>query len=348
MLATKLGVANGAMTRISRELMTLGLIREASTVEPNPRGRPSIPLELNPNGCYAIGATLHPGWLEVVLVNFAGRVIGRHTEDFASPDPRVFAATLRSRIAGLEASSAIRHSRFLGIGIAATGPVTMEGPEYRMAVQRLEGWSGTDLPTLFAHELAEAVWIENDATVAALAEYYEGGLASEMRSALVISIGHGVAAGAVLDGELFRGAHGNAGEIGLLFPMDAPRPSGIDLLAALQAAGEPITSLAAIERCMQRRAPLIEAWCKRAADQLHPALIGGAAWLDPGAIIISGALPVAVLTMLTAELQQKTMPHHRTVPRPWLRASRIGSAAVATGAALLPVQALTAIGPFIS
>ncbi|MDJ0278045.1 ROK family protein [Sphingomonas sp. 2R-10] len=341
-LAARLGIHNGAMTRISRELLTLGLVREAGANEPGPRGRPTIPLELDPGGCYAVGATLHPGWMEVVLVDFAGRPIGRHIEDFDSPDPRLFATVLRNRIAVLESRSEIRRARFLGIGIAATGPSTIDGPGHRMAVSRLRGWRDVDLPELFSAELGEAVWVENDATLAALAEFYDGDLASATRSALVVSIGHGVAAGAILNRDLFRGDHGNAGEIGLVFPMDGPRPSGIDLLAALQAAGEDIQSLADIDQCLDRQAPLIDTWCTRAADQLHPVLVAGAAWLDPETIVISGALPLAVLDTLTDRLGRHPMPHHLSVASPSLRTSRLGSAAVAIGAALLPIHALTA------
>lgn len=279
--------------------------------------------------------------MEVVLVDFAGQPVGRHVEDFDSPDPLKFATILRERIAMLESRCDIRHARFLGIGIAATGPSTIDGPGRRMAVSRLRGWRDIDLPELFSAELGEATWVENDATVAALAEYYDGDLTSATRSALVVCIGHGVGAGAVLNRELFPGDYGNAGEIGLLFPMDAPRPSGIDLLATVQAAGEAIHSLADIEHCLDRQGPLIEAWCTRAAEQLNPVLIAGAAWLDPGTIVISGALPLAILGMLTDRLQRHPMPHHRLVARPRLRTSRLGSAAVAIGAALLPIHALT-------
>lgn len=340
-LAARLGLRNGAMTRISRELLTLGLVREADVSEAGLRGRPSIPLELNAGGCYAVGATLHPGWLEIVLVDFSGRPIARHVEDFSSPDPRAFAGVLRDRIASLEARSDIRHARFLGIGIAATGPVTTAGPGHRKAVRRLSGWSGIDLPELFSAELGEAVWVENDATLAALAEYYDADVLSESRSALVISIGHGVAAGAVLNHEVFLGENGNSGEIGLLFPMDAPRPSGIDLLATLQASGEDIQSLAMVEQCLDRQAATIDRWCARAADQLQSVVMAGAAWLDPGLIVISGALPLPILATLTRYLERQPMPHHASVPKPQIKTSRLGAAAVAIGAALLPIHAVT-------
>ncbi len=340
-LAARLGLHNGAMTRISRELLNLGLVREAEAGDAGARGRPSIPLRIDAGGCYAVGATLHPGWMEVVLVDFTGRPVARHVEAFDDPDPRLFAKTLRRRIAELEAHNDIRRARFLGIGIAATGPVTTDGKGYRKAVRLLHGWGGIDLPGLFSDELGESVWVENDATLTALAEYYDGDLGAVMSSALVICIGHGVGSGAVLNGELFLGDHGNAGEIGLLFPMDAPRPSGIDLLATLQAAGEDIHSLSDIEHVMDRQAETIDRWCARAAGQLHDVVMAGAAWIDPGAIVVSGALPLPVLTALANYLSDRPMPHHAAVARPVIRATRLGSAAVAIGAGLLPVHAVT-------
>jgi hypothetical protein len=51
------------------------------------RGRPMVPLAISGKAGYAAGAMVHPGWLEIVLVDFAGRVLARHREDFDNDNP---------------------------------------------------------------------------------------------------------------------------------------------------------------------------------------------------------------------------------------------------------------------
>lgn len=88
-LAADLDMHNASVTRLARELMVLGCLDEQDG-QLTGRGRPIVPLRISGRVGYAAGAMAHPGWLELVLVDFAGTVIARHNEAFNSPDPRVF------------------------------------------------------------------------------------------------------------------------------------------------------------------------------------------------------------------------------------------------------------------
>nr|WP_244655638.1 ROK family protein [Sphingomonas sp. CFBP 13603] len=234
-------------------------------------------------------------------------------------------------------------SRFLGLGVAATGPTLAGDPTRRWAVDWLQGWRDLDLQRLFADYLGLPVWIENDGTLAALAEYYDSGLIRTCSSAIVFFIGHGVGGGIIVDRAILRGEHGNAGEIGRLFPGGSARPSGIDLLAELQAAGAAIHALNEVEIHQDTHAALIASWVERAGRQLAVAADSGVAWLDPGAIVVSGALPLPILRALGEALERAewatAFPH---LPRPTVYVSRLGSWAAAVGAALLPIHQLAA------
>ncbi|GAB6897751.1 ROK family protein [Kineosporia succinea] len=109
---------------------------------------------------------------------------------------------------------------FSGVGIGIPGLVDAERGRITHAVNLGVGTGGLDLADRLGARLDLPVVVENDVNAAAL------GAAEHLRLGHVdmayLSIGTGIAAGIVLDGELRRGPHGAAGEIGHV-PLD---PSG--------------------------------------------------------------------------------------------------------------------------
>ena len=341
-LAHRLEIHGGAMTRLTRELIALGVLEEQEQGNDGRRGRPTVPLTISGSAGYSAGATLHPGWLELVLVDFSGTVVARDVQSFASDDPREFMKEIERRLRALALNANMTLSRFLGLGVAVPGP-PVAASSRRHTVEWLKGWRNRDCAEEFATYLGIPVWVENDATLAGLAEYYSSGLLHLRRSAIVFFIGHGVGGGVILEREFLRGEFGNSGDVGQLFPLHAPRPSGIDLLGELQAAGADIRSLLEIEPCMSRHTDVIEAWVERAGRQLEEAGRSGVAWLDPGAVILSGALPQAILSALGDRLcRAEWLAADSWLQRPTFHVSRLGSWAAAIGAALLPIHQIMA------
>ena len=70
------------------------------------------------------------------------------------------------------------------------------------------------LRTVLSERLGVPVFVDNDATVAALAESHDDDARLAVRSLVMLTIGTGVGGGIVIDGRAFRGATGAAGEIG--------------------------------------------------------------------------------------------------------------------------------------
>jgi predicted NBD/HSP70 family sugar kinase len=341
-IAAHLSIHAGPLTRLSRELITLGLVEERDQV-PAERGRPSIPLALAGGGGYAAGATVHPGWFEIVLVDFAGGLIAREAAPFSSDDPRAFAEAIDARLRAMAGERTLMRNRFLGLGLAVPGPTAKGSTKRRRTVEWLRGWQEVDLPDFFADFLGVPVSVENEATCAGLAEFYDSGLIRECDTAITFFLGHGVGGGVISHRNVFRGENGNAGEIGGLFPLDRPRPSAIDLLKTLQEAGADIDTLNDIERFLESHARTISAWVDRAGAQLWVGIDAAVGWIDPGAIILSGGLPQPILQALGAKVTggrpaldyplQKSVRFH---------VSRLGSWAAAIGGALIPIHEITA------
>ncbi len=77
----------------------------------------------------------------------------------------------------------------------------------------LPGWIDVPVTRLASEAFGLPAYLENDATLAALAEYRHGA-ARGTRSAIYLTISTGIGGGAVFDGRLYLGAAGNGGEFG--------------------------------------------------------------------------------------------------------------------------------------
>lgn len=341
-LAERLEISNTALTRISRELLTLGVVEEVSETGGHGRGRPAIPLRLAPRGGYAVGATAHKGLLDIALIDFAGGIIATCSEQCAPIDPRQFARRVRRLTHDLVDRHGLLGQRMLGLGVAVPGPALSLDGERWSVVEDMPGWRGAPLRDILSEELNWPLWIENDANVAAIAEFYMDGLLREFSTVVVVLLGYGIGAGVIVDGRLLRGQYGVAGEVGCLFPGDRPRPSPLDLLSTLRAKGCALTSLGEVDMACDAQRPVIEQWMDRAAHQLEVVANTALAWFDPGAIVLAGAVPAEVLGGLAARLRGAALVTTLEGRGPPVRVSGLRGSPVTLGAALLPIHAIAA------
>jgi predicted NBD/HSP70 family sugar kinase len=342
-LALSMQVSNSALTKLSHNLISLGLVEEREAAEAPARGRPTVPIGISAGGGFAAGATVHKGVLEIALVDFSGGVIALASEQVGAPDPFEFAAILEQRLAGLCMRHRLLGMRFLGIGVGVPGPSMTRAGDRWHTVKELPGWRDVPLDRLLDGALETTVLLENDAKAAALAEYYLNGAAGRASTVVVILLGYGIGAGVIEDGRLVKGEFGGAGEIGRLYPGDLPRPSTLDLLSVLREAGCPIESVAHFDELTAGYGAVIDAWLDRAAGQLEGLVNGAIAWFDPDEIVFSSPLPAWVIERLAGRLNALPLrwPDHRQRGR--VRVSPLGGSAIALGAALLPIHAATAL-----
>jgi glucokinase len=101
-----------------------------------------------------------------------------------------------------------------GVGVACGGPLD---PETGVIINALNnpGWVNVPLKSMLEAALGRPAYVENDANAAALGEHrYGAGRGTD--NLVYITVSTGIGGGLILDGELFRGENGNAGEIGHL------------------------------------------------------------------------------------------------------------------------------------
>ena len=99
-----------------------------------------------------------------------------------------------------------------GVGVSFGGHVDAEAGVVLRSVH-VPGWESRPLGTEVAAEFGVPAVVENDANAAALAEW-RFGAGQGQSSLLYLTVSTGIGGGIVLDGQVYRGRHGMAGEIG--------------------------------------------------------------------------------------------------------------------------------------
>ncbi len=98
------------------------------------------------------------------------------------------------------------------VSIAAAGPSDIRtGILYTSP--NLPGWENVPLRNIFSKHFDKTVYLLNDARAAALGELYFGA-AKGLKNFIFITISTGIGGGIIIDGELYSGAAGTAGELG--------------------------------------------------------------------------------------------------------------------------------------
>jgi len=141
------------------------------------------------------------------------RIWIKHTEPTAAREGRE--AVLRRLVEAVQriiADCRAAGAEPVGVGVGTPGVIQMQSGVVTEA-PNLPDWQNVPLRAILAACLPLPVWIENDANAAALGEHWAGaGRGSE--HLICLTLGTGVGGGIILDGKLWRGVDGSAGEIG--------------------------------------------------------------------------------------------------------------------------------------
>ncbi|WP_436757627.1 ROK family transcriptional regulator [Streptosporangium sp. V21-05] len=213
-IAERTGLTPQAVSRITRNLLTSGLLTEDAR-QPAGAGKPRVPLRLRPDAGSAIGVHLDPKMITVVAVDLCGDLLDqRHLPLPEQPDPQWCLAQM-TRLAQESAEAAHPASAaLLGVGVAVPGPLDtragllLDPPLFR-------DWKHVALKSELAARLDVTVIVEKDSTAAAIGERWLGA-ADRADDFVYLYLGAGVGSGAFLNGDVYRGRTGNAGEVGQL------------------------------------------------------------------------------------------------------------------------------------
>jgi glucokinase len=208
---------------------------------------------------YSIGVDLGGTNLRISAYREAGAAPRGIVDSIALPTrvsggPVAVVADMAGAIAGLLDKHG-RGAHFAGVGIGTPGP--LELPEGVMRnPPNLPGFDGFPLREALAQAIGEAVTIESDANLAALAEFRLGsGKTYAVPSLCMLTLGTGVGNGIILDGKILDGNNGMAGEAGhnTVIADGEDCPCGSRGCLELYASATGVQRMAAASRTLQRQ-----------------------------------------------------------------------------------------------
>jgi predicted NBD/HSP70 family sugar kinase len=336
-----------AVANIVDELAGEGLLMEMGRLKSG-RGQPPIQFAVNPEGGVTIGVEIAADHMVTVALDLSGKLRTKRITPLADTTSGHVLSIFATELAAVEKAAG---SRLLGTGVVMPGPFEIDGMT-SVGPTTLPGWAGLDAAKTLSEACGHTVVVENDATAAAVGERLFGaGLA--IANFCMIYFGVGIGLGIIQDGAPYRGAFGNAGEIGhvTVVPKGRACPSCGQLgclegYASLYVLREKLActgivdaEVADLAKLHAEKHPVVEAWIDDAATYLGPMVAMLENILDPQTVILGGALPDAIIDDIVARMGQlpTSVASRRLRDLPRVMRGKTGQLTAALGAASLPL-----------
>lgn len=299
-LAREMAVSAPTLTRLTASLLEAGLIFEGGeSRNGNGRGKPSTTIELNPDGLYTLGVYFNPDDLRICVADLQGNIRADFRHELDDHSFRSIMGIAGPAARAVIADSGIDPARLLGCGLSFPGHFS-RNPGHVFQIRQFASWHDVDVDKDFQPFFDIPVFHENDGKSVVLSELYYGA-GRNVRNFVMVWLTYGIGGSMVIQRQLYRGSHRNAGEFGGLFPKSGPRPSGQDLCDRLLDDDIHIRRLKEIDESYADH-PVVQRWLERATDQLRMLSLTVARTLDPGAIVFGGSLPDWILTHIVERL----------------------------------------------
>jgi glucokinase-like ROK family protein len=205
------GLTRGTVSNIVNVLIEDGLVFE-DKLEDSKIGRPSILLGLRPDGGAVVGVEIGVNFISVLVTNFVAETLWeiRATTSLSQSQTEIInqAEKYIDQALSIAKENGLRP---LGIGVGVPGLVnTRQG---NLIIAPNLHWTNVPLRLIWNQRFHLPIYIENEANLAALGEYYFG-VARNVDNFISLTSDIGLGGGIMIDGRLFRGGHGYGGEIG--------------------------------------------------------------------------------------------------------------------------------------
>lgn len=229
MLTDLSGLSVGAVSQIVTELLNNGWIYEGGEGDYT-GGRRQTLLRLNADAGYAVGLKVMENRVIGAVTNLQSAVL-HYAEIAIPPDrrPEAVSEALAEAVEQLIAESQVAHERLLGVGIGLAGVIYSQTGVVHYSP--FFDWHDVPLAETLGARLNLPVYVENDVNTLTITEHLFGA-GKHQANFVVLTIGRGIGMGMFINGQLYQGARGGAGEIGHLFLSTNDKPSTLELLAA--------------------------------------------------------------------------------------------------------------------
>jgi predicted NBD/HSP70 family sugar kinase len=274
-LARQTGLSPSTVSAIVGELANAGLVREIGAGASRGGRRPVL-VGFRDDAFSLIGVELGATHVSTVLTDLRGNVRAwRQARHAVRTDPAGTLEKTRQLIEECLAAERVSRKRVVGMGVAVPSPVHPQRPG-QLSPLVLPAWRDHDVQKELGEGFGWPVFVDNDANLGALSERFWGAGAGGEDLAF-IKIATGIGSGHIINGDLYRGAGGTAGEIGHI----AIDPHGPPCVCGLRGC---LATLIGSEALLARAAQLAGAG-KAAPPSVHD-IVEGARAGEPGALKI--------------------------------------------------------------
>jgi predicted NBD/HSP70 family sugar kinase len=215
-IARRTGLSRSTVSSLVADLQADGLVIERP--EPGSAygaqgGRPPILLSFDASAGAAVGVDFGHSHLRVAVSDLASTILAERTRpldtDHDAQEGLEMAAEL---VVETLADAGVEREAVIGAGMGLPGPIDQgEGTVGSSAI--LPGWIGMTAAAELRKRLDVPVMVDNDANLGALAEAAFGA-GRDAGDLIYLKISSGIGAGLILNGRLYRGSAGLAGELG--------------------------------------------------------------------------------------------------------------------------------------
>ena len=346
-LARATQLTKQAVSNIIEDLERDGLVIALDTVRKG-RGQPSTPYRLVPEGAFAIGLQIDRHVTRAVAVDLVGSVLARAEANLLVDEPSQGVKIILGLIAGVRRQladiSSQSESRLVGLGVAMPGPFGVKNSDDKWM---MPAWQKFPLLDTLAAGTGLNVGLQNDAAACATAERIVGA-AHGVDHAVCLYVGYGIGAGLILNGELYSGGNGNAGEIGMaLLSPAGPGSTPLEHRASLASLYQHLDMNLADEGLYERmhalataEDPKVMAWIEGAAHDLRWSVHLIETIFDPQTVILTSGAPEALARRLL-EAMHPLLPSIADRPGRLLPRLQLGITdpwSIALGAAAEPIS----------
>ena len=356
-IARHTGLSPSTVSAIVTELEEAGLVREIGAGTSRGGRRPVL-VGFRDDAYALIGLELGATHVSAVLTDLRGNVRAfRDTHVAVREDPKAALATARSLVDAVLTSERVSRKRVVGIGVAVPSPVHPERPG-KLSTLILPSWADYDVQQTLADAFDLPVFVDNDANLGALSERFWGAGAGG-EDLTFIKVATGIGSGHIINGALYRGSGGTAGEIGHI----AIDPNGPKCVCGSRGClgtiigSEPLLARARTLWGKKKKNPTVGdiVTGARSGDPVARGLVdevghslgivvaGVLNLLNPAIVVLGGEITSVgdlLLDPLRASIRARAMS--TSLAETQIVASRLGARSIAVGAATLVLDAALA------
>lgn len=197
--------------KITDELIDRGLVRKVGKGEIS-RGKPPEMLEFVADRYFIIGVDVGTTFISTIIMDLSARVLNRYmTPTHVEQRPDEVIGRIIDSLRFIISNSNVDESKILGIGIGMPGLLDSEAGVVLFSPDF--GWENINLLKPIRNVFSMPIVMENVTRAMAMGEKWFGA-GRNTDIFLYINLGFGIGSAIMIDGELFRGFSGKAGELG--------------------------------------------------------------------------------------------------------------------------------------